>query len=157
MAVEFVYLADHPDHVPTVIRWWQTVWADRMGETDQSEKTLLDSLGKNELPIHVLAMVDGEAVGTAALKDQELADLYPDNNYWLGSVFVDEAWRGDKIASALTEHIADLARQRSLPHLYLQTINLSGGLYAKLGWQALEEFESHGERNLLMLRRFDES
>lgn len=153
--MEFVYLADHPDQVPTVIRWWQTVWADRMGETEQAEKILLDSLGKSELPVHVLAMIDGKAVGTAALKNQELADLYPNNKYWLGSVFVDEAHRGYRVASALTEHIADLAKQRQLPHLYLQTIKLTGGLYAKLGWQALEEFESHGERSLLMLRKFD--
>ena len=153
--MEFVYLADHPDQVPTVIRWWQTVWADRMGETRQAEKTLLDSLGKQELPVHVLALVDGKAVGTAALKNQELADLYPDNKYWLGSVFVDEAHRGYRVASGLTEHIADLAKQRHLPHLYLQTVNLNGGLYAKLGWQALEQFESHGERSLLMVRKLD--
>lgn len=153
--MEFVYLADHPDQVPTVIRWWQSVWADRMGEAAQAEKTLLDSLGKKELPIHVLALVDGKAVGTAALKNQELADLYPDNKYWLGSVFVAEAHRGYRVASALSEHIVDLAKQRQLPHLYLQTVNLNGGLYAKLGWQALEQFESHGERSLLMLRKFD--
>jgi len=154
MSLEFAYLADHPDQVPTVIAWWQTVWADRMGETAQAEQILRDSLSKGALPVHVLALLDGKPVGTAALKNQELAELYPTYKYWLGSVYVDEAYRGDKIASALTEHIAELAQQRHLPHLYLQTINLGGGLYAELGWQALEEFESHGERSLLMMRKF---
>ena len=155
MELQFEYLIDHPDHVATVIRWWQTVWADRMGTTEESEAILRNSLSKNELPIHVLAMLDGKAVGSAALKNQELAELYPDNKYWLGSVFVDADYRGGKIASALSEHIAGLARQRKFPHLYLQTINTSGGLYAKLGWQPVEEFEYRGERSLLMYRQLD--
>lgn len=153
MPLQFEYLADHPDQVPTVIRWWQSVWADRMGATEQAEAILRDSLSHQQLPIHVLAMIDGEAVGTAALKKQELAELYSDCQYWLGSVFVAEAHRGGKIASALSEHIASLARQRRLPHLYLQTMNTSGGLYARLGWQPIEEFEYRGERSLLMCRQ----
>ena len=155
MALQFEYLVDHPDQVATVICWWQSVWADRMGTTEQAEAILRDSLSKDELPVHVLAMLDGKPVGSAALKNQELAELYPDCKYWLGSVFVDEAYRGGKIASALSEHIADLARQRHLPHLYLQTLNSSGGLYAKLGWQAIEAFEYRGERSLLMCRQLN--
>ena len=157
MQLQFEYLIDHPEHVATVIRWWQTVWADRMGSTEESENILRKSLSRDQFPIHVLAMIDGHAVGSAALKKQELADLYPDYHYWLGSVYVDAEYRGARIASALSEHVADMARQHKLPHLYLQTVNTSGGLYAKLGWQPIEEFEYRGERSLLMCRQLESS
>ena len=155
MQLEFAYLADHPDLVPTIIRWWDTVWSDQIGAIEQAEKILRDSLNPGELPIHILAYLDGELVGSAALKDQELAKLYPDYHYWLGSVFVHAPHRGHKIASALSDRIVELARERHLPHLYLQTQNLQGGLYAKLGWQPVEEFEYRGQRGLLMLRQLE--
>lgn len=152
MAVEFAYLADHPHHVKTVIDWWSTVWADRMGTREDAIRQLESNLSTTDLPIHILAFVDGEAAGSAALKTQELGALYPDRQYWLGSVFVDPAFRGNKLASQLSEKIAALAVERHLPHLHLQTINTSGGLYAKLGWQAIEEFDYRDERTLLMIR-----
>ncbi len=153
MALQFSYLADDPDLVPQVISWWHTIWADRMGpDLEAARKQLRDSLGTDELPIHVLAEIDGEAVGTAVLKLQELGDLYPDCQYWLGSVFVEESRRHQGIAAQLVGQIIALAQSRQLPHLYLQTVNLSGGLYAKLGWQPVEEFDYRGTRTLLMYR-----
>lgn len=152
MTFQFEYLADRPQDVSTVIDWWYTVWADRMGSKDEAARQLAASLNKQDLPIHVLATRDGQAVGTAALKLQELAERYPDRQYWLGSVFVDSACRGAGLASELAEHIVELARQRGLPHLHLQTIKTDGGLYARLGWRALEEFDYRGERTLLMIR-----
>lgn len=153
MTIQFEFLADRPADVGTVIDWWHSVWADRMGAREDAARQLSASLGKDELPIHVLATLDGRAIGTAALKNQELAELYPDRQYWLGSVFVDQAHRGGKLASRLSEYIAELARQRGLPHLHLQTINTSGGLYGKLGWEPVEEFDYRGERTLLMIRK----
>lgn len=153
MSIQIEYLADRPADVATVIDWWHSVWADRMGDREQATRQLAASLGKDELPIHVLATDAGKAVGTAALKVQELGELYPDRQYWLGSVFVDQAYRGAKLASQLSEFIADLARQRDLPHLHLQTIKPGGGLYARLGWEPIEEFDYRGERTLLMIRK----
>ena len=151
MQIEF--LADHPEAVPQVIAWWHTIWADRMGNDIAAlQNQLLSVLGKEKLPIQLLAMEQGKPVGTAVLKMQELADLYPDRQYWLGSVFVDEAHRGSRIASAMTLKIVEMAQARGLPHLYLQTANLSGGLYAKLGWKPVERFDFRGEETLLMCK-----
>lgn len=152
MLVQFTYLADHPELVPQVIRWWHTVWADRMGsDFDSLEQQLAASLNRTEFPIHVVASVEGEPVAVAALKLQELADLFPDNHYWLGSVYVDEAWRGKKIGSQVTTRVIELAREMGLPHLYLQTQNLSGGLYAELGWQPIQQLSVRGDPTLLMV------
>ncbi len=152
--MEFEFLFDRPDDVPLVIDWWRTVWGDRMGDDIENAITQLRvSLSKTELPIHILATVDGQPVGTAALKQQELVDIFPDCQYWVGSVFVEESFRGTQIASALTLQIEQIASDMGLPHLYLQTISRQGGLYAKLGWQSLQEFTHMGEDALLMLKR----
>lgn len=151
--MEFQYLADRPDFVPQVIAWWHTTWADRMGpDIPALEKQLLESLHRERLPIHILAIQDGRPVGTAVLKMQELAEFFPDRQFWLGSVFVDTEYRGGQIASAMTMKIVELAQARGLPHLYLQTVDLSGGLYARLGWQPVERFYFRGVETLLMCK-----
>jgi len=153
MSLEFAYLADHPEQVDKVIGWWHSVWSDRMGPIDQATRHLCANLNIDSLPIQILAILDGQPVGTAVLKQQELGDLYPDKQYWMGSVYVDEAHRGANIASRLSQKIIDLAESRGLPHLYLQTINTSGGLYVRLGWEPLELFDYRGERTLIMVRK----
>lgn len=121
-------------------------------DIDLSIEQLSSSLGKTEFPIHILALDDDVPVGTAALKRQELPELFPDYHYWLGSVFVEEGSRGKDFASMLSIEISDIARSMGLPHLYLQTVSLDGGLYAKLGWKPLKEFTHMDEHALLMLK-----
>lgn len=158
MSVQFTYLADQPELVPQIIRWWHSVWADRMGsDFDSLERQLTESLSKTDYPIHLVASVEGEPVAVAALKLQELADLFPDKQYWLGSVYVDEAWRGRKLASQITARVIELAREMELPHLYLQTQNVSGGLYAELGWRPVKQFSDQGEQTLLMVLPLSET
>jgi len=153
LKLKFEFLADRPQDVPLVIDWWRTVWADRMGsDIELARDQLRSSLSKTELPIHILAMLDGAPVGTAALKQHELADVFPDYHYWLGSVFVKDGVRGTQIASQMSLYILELAERLHLPHLYLQTIRLNGGLYSKLGWEPVTEFTHMDEHALLMFR-----
>jgi len=150
---EFEYLADRPEDVPLVIDWWRTVWADRMGsDIELARDQLRNSLSKTNLPIHILATLAGIPVGTAALKQHELTDVFPDYHYWLGSVFVKEDVRDGEIASEMSLHIVEMAKQLHLPHLYLQTLDLGGGLYSKLGWESVTVFTHMDEQALLMLR-----
>lgn len=158
MPVQFGYLADQPELVPQIIRWWHTVWTDRMGSDFSSlEQQLADSLSKTEFPIHIIASVDGEPVAVAALKRQELEELFPDKQHWLSSVYVDENWRGRQLGSRIAARAIELAREKGLPHLYLQTQNLSGGLYTKLGWQPIEQLSVRGDPTLLMILTLSEA
>jgi len=158
VSLRFDFLSNCPDYVPLVIRWWHSVWADRMGSDFPAlERQLKDSLSTTGFPIHALAFEGDEPIAVAAFKLHELEDLFPDRQYWLGSVYVTESRRGKQVASQMTRHIVDLARDRGLPHLYLQTQNTSGGLYARLGWKALQELNVHGEQTLLMIKHLEES
>jgi len=114
--------------MPLVIDWWHTVWADRMGsDIELAAAQLRSSLSKIDLPIHILATLDGIPVGTAALQQHELLDVFADYHYWLGSVFVKEGSRDGQIASLMSLTIVEMAKRMHLPHLYLQTIDLDGG------------------------------
>jgi GNAT superfamily N-acetyltransferase len=156
MSLSYQFLYDRPNETRTVINWWNTVWSDRLGfDLDRIEQQLARTLSKTELPVHLLAYLGEEPVGVAALKYQEMGTRYPDCYYWLGSVFVDPRYRGSKVASELTMQIVSLAKNMGLPHLYLQTSNLSGGLYASLGWQPVEHFFYNNEEILLMLNTFE--
>lgn len=153
MSLRFEYLFDRPELVPTVIRWWHSVWSDRMGSDFANlEHQLLNSLSKTEFPTHVVAFDEDEAVAVAALKFQELEDIFPDHTYWLGSVFVAEAHRHKQLGSHITQRVVDVATERDLPQLYLQTQNLSGGLYKKMGWEPLQQLTINDEETLLMVK-----
>lgn len=152
--LEFEYLADRPQDVPLVIDWWRSTWADRMGsDAELAAEQLVNSLSKTVLPVHILAMVQGRPVGTAALKSHEIGEVFPDCQYWLGSVFVEEQSRGLNIASELSLQVVEIAKKMRLPHLYLQTIDLEGGLYKSLGWKRVKEFTHMNEHTLLMLKK----
>ncbi len=151
MSLQFKTLFQCPEYSRTVVHWWNTVWADRIGpDLEKFERRLLASMSENELPILLIAFENLKPCGTAALKLQELEDYYPNCQYWLGSVFVAEQYRGKGVAAQLSLEVVKLAQQRGLPQLYLQTSAADGGLYSKLGWQPVEHFLDRGQDTLLM-------
>ena len=155
MTLHVKTLFECPELSQTVVEWWNTVWADRMGsDLAKFERQLLGSMSQDKLPLLLIAFSGTEPVGTAALKLQELEDVYPDCQYWLGSVFVADEFRGRGYAAQLSMEVIRIAKARGLPHLYLQTSAKDGGLYAKLGWEPLQQFVHKHEETLLMLHKF---
>jgi GNAT superfamily N-acetyltransferase len=154
MKLDFQFLADRPEDVPQVIRWWHSKWADRMGpDIDKLTGQLRAALRRDDLPLDIVAVLDDEMIGTAVLKRHEMKEVYPQRLYWLGSVFVAPEYRGRGVASALASRVVDMARERGLPHLYLQTEHPDGGLYADLGWEPVERLWYKNTDTLLMLKR----
>ncbi|MCB1671352.1 MAG: GNAT family N-acetyltransferase [Gammaproteobacteria bacterium] len=157
MKLEFENLADRPRDIPRVVAWWHTVWGERMGEIEVFTDKLLATLGGEQLPLTLVAVANGEPVGTAALKDHEMLDVFPGYQYWMGSVYVRPEWRERGVASQLAGHIIELAGTRGLPHLYLQTVHPQGGLYARLGWEPVERLLYRGDETLVMKKSMTEN
>jgi len=153
----FAYLADRPEAVPQIARWWFDEWGHlRPGHSVEALASWVrDHLSRDQLPIHIVAILDNRIVGAAALKLHELFDLYPDKNHWLGSVFVAPDFRGRGIASALAMKVVEIANSRGIQSLHLQTLRLDGGLYAKLGWEALEQINHEGQDLLVMVKQLE--
>ena len=157
MSLSFAYLADRPEAVPQIARWWFDQWGHhRPGDSVEAlTSRVLDLLHPDRLPIQIVAILEDRIVGVAALKLHELFDLYPEKDFWLGSVYVAPEFRGRGIASALSMKIVEIAKSRGIHSLHLQTISLDGGLYAKLGWKKLEQINHNGYDTLVMVKQLE--
>jgi len=147
-------LADRQDAIPLIARWYFDQWGDRIQDEtlERSIDRLQKFLNRDKIPFILVATVDGEVAGAAQLKFREMPDLYPDKEHWLGGVFVAPRYRGEGLGSLLAEEIAHRAPQFGVRTLYLQTESLDGGLYARLGWVALEQVNNRGREVLVMER-----
>lgn len=141
--MELHLLADKPEFIPQIAKWYSEEWGyidESIGtgrSTEALELKLTDYLNRDTLPLIVLITDNDDLLGAAQLKFHEM-DIYPDKEHWLGGVYIDKPYRGQGIAKRLINQIIKLAKQHQVPHLYLQTEDKSGGLYAQLGWQQIE-------------------
>ena len=153
MTLKFLSITDRPDAIPLVARWWFGEWGDL--KPDQTVEEIIHRLQQHkpgELPDIQVAVRDDDVVGAAALKRHEMKDHFPDRLHWLGNVYVGSQFRGLGIGAALADHISDIARERGINKLHLQTKQLDGGVYARLGWQELEQVQHNGNDVVVMVR-----
>ena len=151
--VKLQLLSDKPEALDTVADWYYIEWASLFKtKTLQDVKNDLKSyLNVDCMPLIVLALINEKVVGAAQLKYYEM-DMYPDYEHWLGGVYVDADYRGDGIAEKIILRILEKAREFNVETIYLQTENLTGGLYARMGWESIEQTHSKGSDVLVMKR-----
>lgn len=153
VGVEIVPLAALPSAATTVAGWYHDAWGREDGLLlEVEQRRLHQSLAGTNLPATFLALVDARLVGSAQLKLHEMSQL-PQFVYWLGSVYVAPEARGGGVAGALVNFVAEQARLQGVERLYLQTEDMTGGLYHRHGWGPVSVAESHGKRVLIMERR----
>lgn len=147
-------LANHPGCVGTVAAWLVREWGDPQDPTAVETLTaaLRSRMSHDALPMHLLAIEDGQAAGFIALKLWEM-DHDPDREHWLGSLFVPAERRGRGIGSALIEELLQRCPRHRVTRLSLQTERLDGGLYLRHGWTPVGNILSHGDEVLIMERR----
>ena len=152
--LEIHFLADRPDALPLVAGWLYTEWGrrDPGNSPEATAERLAAELSRDRLPIVVVAAYNGVVVGTAALKLHELRDRFPELRHWLGGVYVSADARGHGIAGALVRHVEQLAVDRGITVLHLQTERLDGGLYARLGFQPIEQIKHRGIDVMVMVK-----
>jgi len=151
MSISIEYLADHPKFVPQIASWYFHEWGHKEpGNTEKNTRErLYTKLNKDHAPIPIVALADGKLLGTAQLKIREM-DIFPDREFWLGGVYVDSTVRGYGVAKLLVYKIEEIAKQLGIRELFLQTENLTGGLYSKMGWTSVEQVKYKGLQVLVM-------
>lgn len=157
MNVSFANLADRPEAVPQICRWWFDEWGhQRPGDSvEDLTSRVRGLLSRDQLPIQIVAILEDAVVGVAALKLHEMFDLYPEKRFWLGGLFVPPEFRARGIASALATKIVEIAECRGVKEIHLQTEDLTGGLYARLGWKAVEQVRYKGYDALVMVKQLE--
>src|SRR6185503_13278459 len=153
MNIHIEYLADHPEFVHQIATWYFNQWGhEEPGvSVEKIYERVNSKLNRDQAPITIVALAagHGKPVGAAQLKIREM-DIYPDREFWLGGVYVDSAARGQGVAGLLVKKVEEISKQLGIQELYLQTERLSGGLYARLGWMAVEQVDYQGRRVLVM-------
>ena len=105
-------LFETPHHIPSVARWiFDEFWADNDGYTFDELIVLLGHASQpDQLPLSLLARVDGVPVGTVNLienDDPQRHHLRP----WLAALYVVPEYRRGAIGSELVRSLLDRARR----------------------------------------------
>ena len=146
------YLADYPEHVPTIAAWQHAQFGYLTPATTLRDRTdrLHQSLQKDALPIAFIVLSDGGAiVGSAGILPITITHkhLTP----WLSSVYVPPEHRGKGIASALSIHAIVEAARLGFDRLFLFTPH-NESMYARLGWKTFDRVE-HNRVPLAVMER----
>lgn len=149
--MELEFLADNEKAIPIVAKWYYEEWGYLTeGNTlDKVKEKLSSYLNTDRIPLIILAVEKGEILGVAQLKYREM-DIYPEKEHWLGGVYVSKYHRGNRIAEQIIHRVISVAKKLEVHKLYLQTEDLSGGLYCRLGWQPIEQVNYRGLDVLVM-------
>lgn len=154
MSLEFQFLADRPDTIDIVSRWYFDEWGYLVqGDSIEAAKDrVLGYTNRDKIPFMLVALEQDECVGAVQLKYREMARAFPDKKHWLGGLYVAKHLRGRRYGTSLVEQVVKLAPDFGVQTLYLQTESLDGGLYAQLGWTPCTRATNHGLDVLVMER-----
>lgn len=126
-------MKNKPQFIEAVANCWHNEWSrdkSDIGLEKQRNGVLVkSSIGK--IPFILIAFDGDDFLGSAALFQNDL-DSMPELRPWLAGVFVEEAFRGQRIASKLVKRILAEANKLGFDKIYLHTETASG-LYQKLG------------------------
>ena len=132
------FLADYPEFLPTLAEWQHGEWGYiRPGDTAEARLARLQaSIGRDCIPLTVIALVNGQLLGSASLIRHDM-DTRLELTPWLAGVFVAPEYRRQGIGAQLVCRVMAEAGKLNVPVLYLYTVH-SEAFYSGLGWSLLE-------------------
>lgn len=152
--LQISYLADHPQHLAQVVAWVFEEWGRHIpGVTlEKIEARFSNHLHRNALPLTLLALMDGQAAGTASLQTTDMY-THPELTPWLAAVYVPPAHRRLGIGSELVQAAEAVSRRIGVRRLYLFTPDRER-FYARLGWSVLERTGFRHQPVVIMRKSF---
>jgi GNAT superfamily N-acetyltransferase len=147
------HLADHLDVVETLALWHWDEWdhTDPNKSLASTIDWMRDSANRNVIPLTLVALANGEPLGSASLLVHDLEtrrELSP----WIVGVYTRSDVRGQGIGSALVRRAMQTATNLGVTRLYLYT-DADGAarrLYERLGWQPIAEEIYKGNAVVIM-------
>ena len=144
------YLADHPEHVPLLAKWFHNEWGYLSPgyELEEREKRLRAKANREAIPISFIAMDGERPIGSASLVECDM-DTRSHLKPWLSSVYVQASSRRHGAGTALVSRVIHEARQHGFSSVYLWTPT-EEEFYRKRGWRTLERTRYKNENAVVM-------
>ena len=138
----------------TVCEWYFEEWGCDEEWTLEllTERIRNKYINSREIPLLILAMEGKRVIAACQIKFREMK-MYPDFEHWIGGVYTSAACRGRGVAEKLIRHAVSVAVGHGVETLYLQTEQLDGGLYRKMGWKPVERVIDKDTEVLVMKRK----
>ncbi len=145
------YLADYPEHIPTLSRWFYAQW--RWFLPPESSASAIEvkfrtHLNRDALPMALVALDGDELLGTASLRVNDM-DVFTELSPWLGGVYVAPAHRRKGVGRHLVGAVERKALELGHPSIFLFTFD-QASFYQGLAWSRLTQLEYHGHPVVVM-------
>lgn len=139
------YLADHPEVLPLLKDWFEAEWADYYGPGGAGDagSDLRAYASRTDLPVALVAFLEGELCGVAALKADSIA-THAHLGPWAAAGLVSPRYRRRGIGTELVRAIERLAKNLGYVRIYSGT-NTANRVLERLGWQFMEQTRSGDE------------
>lgn len=138
-SIQIVSLTDCQEHIPALATlWYENISKEWVPNAScaRNEAQLLEHLNTDALPLTLVALKDGKAVGMASLRANDGLDS--DFSPWLGSLVVDPLARMQGIGQQLIDAIKQKAQLLGFKTLYLLAFDKTiPSWYETLGWQSI--------------------
>ena len=142
------FLADYPDTIPTLAKWFRAQWPGYYASWSQAELEqdfLLDT-SRDQIPCRLVAFELGELTGTIILRNNGSA-MPPEFQPELGGLYVAETHRGHGIATELVRAGMQVALDQGYDAVYATTV--AAGILERLGWEFFKTIIHEGEHLVL--------
>ena len=129
------FLADYPDTIPTLAKWFRAQWPDYYASWSQAEleQDFHSDTSRDQIPCRLVAFESGELAGTIILRTNGSA-MPPEFQPELGGLYVVETHRGHGIATELVRAGMNVARDQGYEAVYATTV-AAAGILERLGWK----------------------
>lgn len=132
------FLADYPDTIPTLAKWFRNQWPDYYAKWSQAEleQDFLEDASRDRLPSRLVAFESNELVGTIILREngnEDLQEFQPE----LGGLYVVESHRGHGIGTELVRAGMKLAFDQGYETVFATTV-VAAGILEGLGWEFIK-------------------
>ena len=139
------HLADHPEAIPVLRRWFEMEWAAYYGPggPGDAEQDLVAYSSRRKLPVGLIAFYDDQLGGIAALKAHSIS-THTHLGPWAAAGLVLPQFRGRGVGSRLLRALEEVAKGFGYSTIYCGTATAIG-LLERNGWQFMERVRYDGE------------
>lgn len=148
--ITIAFLADYPDTIPTLAKWFRAQWSEYYADWTQAEmeQDFLEDTSRDRLPSRLVAFESNELAGTIILREQN--HTAPEVQPELGGLYVVESHRGHGIGTELVRAGMKLARDLGIETVYATTVS-AAGILERLGWEFIKTV-NHDDGQLALYR-----